>query len=305
MRSALPRRYALALALVASAAVAQDRDPRVRTVYLSEDPREAAPRIYVGGRIATVLRFEQDVNPEQTKLLGGDGWFEPVLASGRSVVLVPRQRIPPEDRFLLVVTLADKTEQPFTVTARESGRVDQQVNVFPDRESPDAVRSRLADAERSERLLREENERYRKEEISIDHALAALLVRGAIEMTPFVHERTWRLPCEGVQLEVRNFTTREGDKTALVFHVKNRDSDKPWRLSEARLVSESTGREWPFAIRTDRAEIDPGSSGTFAVVADVSAFDFKKGAEKLVLQLFRADGLMVAYVRLEEITVRK
>jgi hypothetical protein len=45
---------------------------------------------------------------------------------------VPRQQIPPEDRFLLLVTLADKTERPFTVTARERGRVDQQVNVFSD-----------------------------------------------------------------------------------------------------------------------------------------------------------------------------
>src|SRR5207237_748775 len=103
-----------------------------------------------------------------------------------------------------------------------------------------------------ERLLREENERYHQEESSIDHALAALLVRGAVEMTPFDHERTWKLPCEGTQIEVRNFTTRDGAKTALVFRVKNQDSDKPWKLMEARLVSASTGAEWPFAMRMDR-----------------------------------------------------
>jgi len=234
-----------------------------------------------------------------------EGWFEPLLAGGKSVVLVPRQQLPPEDRFLLLVTLADKTERPFTVTARASGRVDQQVNVFSDRETQDAIRSRLTDTQRRERLLREENERYRKEEISIDHSLAALLVSGAVEMTPFIHQRTWRLPCEGIQLEVRNFTSREGSKTALVFRVKNQEPDKPWKLMEARLLSESTGAEWPFAIRMDRAEIGPGSSGTIAVVADVSAFDFKRGAEKLVLQLFRSDGLMVAYVTLEEMRVRK
>ena len=70
-------------------------------------------------------------------------------------------------------------------------------------------------------------------------------------------------------------------------------------------MSASTGAEWPFALRTGSAEIAPGSTGTIAVVADLSAFDFKKGAEKLVLQLFRADGLMVASVTLEEMPARK
>ena len=277
----------------------------MRNLYLSEDPRDAAPRIYVGGRIATVLRFEQDVDPARTKLLGWEGWFEPLLVGRESVVLLPLQMLPPEDRFLLLVTLADKTELPFTVTARESGRVDQQVNVFPDRESSDAVRSRLSDSQWRERLLREENERYRREEISVDHALAALMVSRAVAMTPFDHVRTWKLPCDGIQLEVRNFASRSGGKTALVFHLENQDPTKPWKLMEARLVSEPSGTPWPFAMRMDREEIAPGSSGTIAVVADVSAFDFKKGTEKLVLQLFQSNGLMVAYVTLEEMRVRK
>lgn len=305
MRNVLPSRLALPLVLLASMAMAQDGESRVRNLYLSDDPRDEAPRVNVGGRVATVLRFEQAVDPARTTMLGWEGWFEPLLVGGKSVVLVPLQKIPPTDRFLLRVTLADGTELPFTVTARESGRVDQQVNVFPDRESPDAVRSRLSDAEWRERLLREENERYHKEEISTDHALAALLVRGAVAMTPFEHVRTWKLPGEGMQIQVRNFTTRDGTKTALVFRVDNQDPDKPWKLMEARLVSTSTGAEWPFAMRMDQAEIAPGSSGTIAIVSDVSAFDFRKGAEKLVLQLFRSDGLMVAYVTLEEMPVRK
>lgn len=304
MRNLFPSLSLLLAVLVSPVAMAQNGEPGVRNLYVSDDPRDEAPRVNVGGRVATVLRFEQAVDPTRTSLLGWKGWFEPLLVGGKSVVLVPLQKIEPEDRFLLQVTLADGTELPFTVTARENGRVDQQVNVFPDRESPDAVRSRLSDAEWRERLLREENERYHKEEVSIDHALAALLVSGAIKLTPFVHERTWKLPCEGPQIEVRNFTTRDGTKTALVFRVDNKDTDKPWKLMEARLVSTSTGAEWPFAMRMDQAEIAPGSSGTIAIVADVSAFDFKKGTEKLVLQLFRSDGLMVAYVTLEELPVR-
>jgi uncharacterized protein (TIGR02268 family) len=288
---------------LAFAARAQGHEPGVRNHYRSEEPRDAASQIHVGSGVATVLRFEQEVDPVRTRLLGWEGWFEPLLAGGRSVVLVPRQKIPPEDRFLLLVTLAGGTELPFVVTAAESGQIDQQVNVFPDSETSEAVRSRLSDARRRERLLREENERLRDEENSIDHALAALLVRGAVKMTPFQRLSTWSLPCDGTHIEVRNFTSPE--KMAVVFHVKNLDPNKPWRLREARLVHESTGSAWPFALRLDHVEIAPGSSGTIAVVADVSAFDFKRGAEKLVLQLFRSDGLMEAYVTLEEMPASK
>jgi len=305
MRKLLPCRFALFAVLMTSVATAQDGEPRVRNLYLSDDPRDAAPRVNVGERVATVLRFEQKVDPVRTKMLGWEGWFEPLLAGGQSVVVVPLQKIAPEDRFLLNVTLADGTERTFIVTARKSGGVDQQVNVFPDPESSDAVRSRLAASQRRERVLHEENKRYRKEEISIDHALAALLVSGAVELTPFVEQRAWKLPCEGLTLKVRHFSTQEGDKTAFVFHLKNQDPNKPWTFMEAQLVSASAGTEWPFAMRMDQAQIGPGASGTIAVVADVRAFDFKGGAEKLVLQLFQADGLMVAYVTLEENLVRK
>jgi len=305
MRKFLSSRAALLAVLMASVATAQDDEPRVRNLYLSDDPRDAAPRVYVGSQAATVLRFEQDVQLAGTQMMGWEGWFEPLLVGGQSVLLAPLQKIRPEDSFLLKVTLVDRTVRTFIVTARESGRVDQQINVFSDRESSDAVRSRLSESQRRERVLFEENERYRREEISIDHALAALLVRGAVELTPFDHLRTWKVPCEGIVLEVRHFSTRDGDKSALVFHVANKDPEKPWKLMEARLVSAITGKEWPFAMRMERAEIAPGSSGTIAVVADLSAFDFKKGTEKLVLQLFQSDGLMSAYVTLEEMPMRK
>lgn len=70
-----------------------------------------------------------------------------MLVGGHLVVLVLPQKIAPEDHFLLVATPANGTELPITVTARESGQVDHQVNVFPDRESPDAVCSRLSDSQ--------------------------------------------------------------------------------------------------------------------------------------------------------------
>ncbi|WP_373691598.1 DUF2381 family protein [Hyalangium versicolor] len=84
----------------------QNGESRVRNLYLSDDPRDEAPRVNVGGCVATVLRFEQAVDPVRTKMLGWEGWFEPLLVGGKSVVLVPLQKIAPEDRFLLRVALA-------------------------------------------------------------------------------------------------------------------------------------------------------------------------------------------------------
>jgi hypothetical protein len=146
--------------------VAKVREPSERTLILQEHPRIDAHRVYVGGRVATVLRFEKPCDPERTKLLAWEGRFEPLLCGGKSVVLYPLNDLTPEDRFMLLVTLTDGTEIPFTVTAhRQSSserEVDQQVNVFADREGYDAVLSSLyrvpraqerAGAARGERAL--------------------------------------------------------------------------------------------------------------------------------------------------------
>jgi hypothetical protein len=102
-----------------------------RTLYLSDDPRSRVPELFVAAGKVTTLRFETPCDPAQTKLLGGDGLFEPLLVGGRSVVIVPLRELEPEDRFLLQVTLVDGASLPFVVTAARH-RVDGQVDVFPD-----------------------------------------------------------------------------------------------------------------------------------------------------------------------------
>lgn len=281
--------------------MAREGESRVRNLYLSDDPRNEASRVNVGdGGVATVLRFAQKVDPARTKMLGWEGWFEPLLVGGKWVVLVPLQKIPPEDRFLLLVTLADGTELPFIVTARESGWVDWQINVFPDRESPDAVRSRLTDTERRERRLQEENERYRQEETSVDHALAQLLANGDLKYTPFKQEKTWRLDCDGVEVRVMVLNSKTMPKMAVLFTVTNQNNAAPWKLRDARLSTVSTMQPRPFALRLEKGEIALGESGRIAVVADESAFASKQGPEQLILELFRSDGLQQVHVVLEQ-----
>jgi uncharacterized protein (TIGR02268 family) len=294
----LPGQAPLLLILVAFVATAQERGPFVRNIYLSGNPLREVPRVYVGGRVATVLRFQGRVDSAKTKLLGWEGRFEPLLVGGNKVVLEPLQNIASEEPFLLLVTLADGTELPFTVTAGDSERVDQQVNVFPDPESTDAIRSRLSDAHVRERRLQEENARYRKEEISVDHALAQLLANDAKQMTSFLRDKKWSLKCDGATIDVQSFTGQ--GKIAVVFNITNLDPATPWRMMEARLMTATTLEPRPFALRMNRTEIDPGASGRIAVVADETAFSSKKGTEQLVLELFRNDGLQVAYVVLEK-----
>lgn len=184
----LLRRSPLLLLLVASVAGAKEREPNERNLYLSDHPSREAPDVYVVGGIVTVLRLEQPCDPARTRMLGWEGRFEPVECAGKKVLVEPLHDLKPKDRFMLLVTLADGTELPFTVTSRQESPSDrsgdQQVNVFRDHKAPKAVLASLNDALGRERQLREEVERYRKED-SADHALATLLVKGARKMTPF------------------------------------------------------------------------------------------------------------------------
>jgi uncharacterized protein (TIGR02268 family) len=287
---------------VASVARAKEREPVETNIYLSDHPSSEAPNVYVAGRIATVLRFEQPCDPVRTKMLGWEGRFEPLLVGGRSVVLVPLHDIEPEDRFLLVVTLADGKELPFTVKGRE-GRGDQQVNVFADREGAKAVLASLYDALGRERVLKDENERHRKEENSVDHAFATLLANGSVKQTPFVQDQKWLLKDMDVEMVVRVYAGKA--KAAVVFQITNRNHERPWSLMEARLATVSQGESRPFALRMNQAEIAPGGSGTLAVVADRSAFASEKGPVNLALELFRGDGLQQAFVLLDHRLARE
>src|SRR5690349_21618515 len=101
MRS-LPSCTSLLLLLWASVAVATGRHPVERSLFLSQHPRDDAPRIYVAGRVATVLHFEKPCDAARTRMLGWEGRFEPLLVGGRTVVLYPLQDLTPEDRFMLL-----------------------------------------------------------------------------------------------------------------------------------------------------------------------------------------------------------
>ncbi|MDC0711553.1 DUF2381 family protein [Stigmatella sp. ncwal1] len=275
--------------------------PMPRRVFLSTQPKDGAAELYVAGGVATLLRLPVAADPVGTRLLGWEGRFEPLLLGGRSVVLVPLQNLAPEDRFMLLVTLADGRELPFTVTS-SSARVDGQVDIYIDPESPEAVRTVLEEKRQEVRSLKAENHRQREEGTSVDHALAALLARNEVAMTPFIEDDKWLLSEEGLDVEVTVFVSKRkkavNRKAAVVLKVTNKDAVRPWVLQEARLTTWATREQRPFALRTTPSPVAPGESARIAVVTDFASFDSGTGTDKLVLEIFRDGGHRQVYVEL-------
>jgi hypothetical protein len=313
MRNLLSLRSALLLALVAPMALARGPDDQIviRTLKLSEHPEASTHNIYVSGQVATVMRFEQNVDPERTKLLGWEGRFEPLLAGGRKVVIEPLRDLGRDERVPLLVTLADGTELPFLVSPpweKTAGGwtpfTDHQVNVFKDSESYNAVLSSLYDSLKRERVLSEENERFKKEENSVDHAYATLLLNGEVKKTPFRRKRLVVMKNEGMDTRVELFSGP--GKAAAVVHLTNTCAEAWWTFAQASLTSDFTSyTARPFALRMNRSGLAPGQSGKIAVVADKSAFESKEGGlVDLALQIFRGDGLLQVAVPMDRTLIR-
>ncbi|RKH32723.1 DUF2381 family protein [Corallococcus praedator] len=301
MKTSLPAKWVLLGALLAGSALAEGREqPGVRSLFLSSQPDAAPQRVYVKGQRVTVLRFAQAVDVERTRLLGGEGRFEPLGIVGRKVILEPRQDLASDEGFSLVVTLADGREIPFLLRPHGQGEgrgADQQLDVFDDHQSCEASVAALRDSAQENRALRAELEKLRKEETSEDHALAALMASGSVAQTPFTLADHFSGKDEDAALDGSVF--RGNGKAAVVFKVKNLNATQPWSVKTVRLVGVSDARERAVALRLSAAEIAPGTSGVVALVADGSAFLDEGTLTSLFLELYRQDGLRQAMVQLD------
>ncbi|RYZ18036.1 MAG: DUF2381 family protein [Myxococcaceae bacterium] len=303
----LPMKSVLLGTLLAGAAMAEGREQlAIRTLFLSEHPDASPQRVYVRGQVVTALRFDARVKPVRARLVGGDGRFEPVGIVGRTVVLEPRRDLDPDEVFSLLVTLADDREVPFLLRPpgrQARGSADQQLNVFEDRGSQDAVASALVDSEKENKALRAENERLHKEEVSEDHALAALLTAGAVAQTPFGVAAHFSGQDDGASLDATVF--RGTGKAAVVFKVKNHHPVHSWSMKSVRLVGTSDARERAIAVRSSAAVLVPGTSGVIGLVVDGSAFLDSGTLTSLSLELYRQDGRLQAIVQLDPALIAK
>jgi uncharacterized protein (TIGR02268 family) len=304
-------RYGLLLVLMACPALARDEAEKltIRTLKVPAHPGQEAPSIYVSWQVVTALRFEKEVDPEKTKFLAWEGRFETPLVGGKKVVLEPLRDLDDGEALPLLVTLVDGTEFTFLVKPKRRedwGWIDYQVNVFKDHDSYNAILSSLYDSLNRERDLREENERFKKEENSIDYAYAILLANGQVKKTPFRRKRRWR-GNTNEDMDVWVDLYEGPGKAAVVVHLKNTYYGEPWTLDGAYLTRDFTSyTAKPFALRMDRPVIVPGQSGNIAVVVDKSAFQTDGGQlADLVLQLFRGDGLLQVAVAVDHTLVRQ
>jgi len=317
MRDLLLSRFALLAVLMSSAAIARGPYDKVviRTEKISDHPSNPTSSVYVSGQVATVLRFEKDVDPKKTQFLGWEGRFEPLLVGSKKVVIEPLRDLNRDEAVPLLVTLVDGTEIPFIVRPPFSrndggweGWTDHQVNVFRDPDSYNAVLSSLYDSLKKERALSEEVQRFKQEENSVDHAYATLIANGEVVKTPFLRKKSWRSKNEDMDIRVEVF---EGPgKAAVLVHLKNTyygDSGEPWKFDGAYVTRDYTSfTSRPFAIRLERSTIQPGQSGKIAVVVDKNAFETKDGnLTDLALQIFRGDGLLQVAVTLEASLIRQ
>lgn len=300
MRTILPMRLVLLVVLVASAALASERERlAIRTLLLSEHPDSSTDYAYVKGRVVTVLRFEQPVNPAKTKMMGWEGRLEPLGVVGNKVILEPLRDLARDEGIPLVVTLTDDTEIPFLLRPPkdEEGWTDQQVDVFKNRETYEAMFSALMRALKREKALEEEVERFRQERTSEDHALAALMATGAMEQTPFTIESYASGKDDDSEIEATVFKGK--GKAAVVFKVKNLHREHDWSVKSARVVTISKGRKSDVAMHASKASLAPGESGVVAVIADKRAFIEDGKLTSVFLELYRHDGLQQAFVQLD------
>ena len=298
----LPLRSVLCVVLVASAALAGDERDKIsaRSILLSEHPRETTHRVYVKGRIITTLRFEKPVDPSRTKMLGWEGRLEPLAVVRDKVILEPIHDLDDDEGIPLVVTLVDGTEVAFLLRlpSRQGwSSTDQQVDVLKNLESYAAMHATLMDALKSNDVLTEENQRYREEETSQDHALATLLASGAVVQTPFKVVDRLSGKDEDTEIDAQVFQGKS--KAAVVFKIKNIATRQPWRMKSARLVTLDGGHARAVAVRANVREIPPGGSSVVALVVDGSAFMNDGALTSLWLEVYRQDGTRQAAVQLD------
>ena len=298
MRVFLLLRSALLVGLLASTAEARD-EGSVRSLLLSEHPREETHRVFVRGAVVTTLRFERPVDPARTKMLGGEGRLEPLAVVRNKVLLEPLHDLHPDEAIPLVVTLEGGAEVAFLLrpASREGvGGTDQQVDVFEDRGSYAAIHAALMRALKSNETLIDENTRHQKEETSEDHALATLLVAGAIAQTPFTLAE--HFSGKDADAEVSASVFQGKGKAAVVFKIKNL-ADDAWKVQRVRLATLNGDRERAVAVRSSVREIPSGGSGLVALVVDDEAFVEEGSLTTLLLEVYRHDGARQAFVQLD------
>ena len=270
---------ALLLALtVATATWAQDSPlsapvPRHRSLILGEQPGQ---RVWVAGAQVTVLRLEEKVDPERTRLRQGAKDFEPLQFTEWGLLVTPRAGARPGREYELEVAYeAGTVVLPLKVT--EGYAADAQVEVYRTPSTPGAMQASLSQARtqvasllwqlgKAEEQLDEAHARLAEAEEqahSAEVALATLLLDEEVaEQLPSSDEKKFLGEHEVVILRLYRFAGR----TACAVEVRNRHPSQSWRLEAAHLTQEGAKHEVPARIRAWPELLPPGAMGRVVLV---------------------------------------
>jgi uncharacterized protein (TIGR02268 family) len=198
-------------------------------------------------------------------VLEGRAHFREVEASGRALLLVPAEKLPPGARFLLEVRFAEGQvpERAQFILVAHPEQAAQQVEVSGAKPSESAA---LQEVER----LQAELEQCRAQPPASSSApasaplfLAPALARGKLDengltVYPFREKDFSQRP--GGELQVRRFAFyRTRSVLALQVRLKNEDAQKPWALEGAALLGPN-GEVLQAAALYPREPLAPGAT---------------------------------------------
>lgn len=186
------------------------------------------------------------------------------------------------------VVLADqKARIPLTVTASPAQRrTDEVVDVSLGSDERTA-RQELVAAQSRLAIMTAKYVKVSGEELSPQHALAALFATGNAHLAHFYRASYRRLTANGVSASVAIWKPRADDDSgtvAVVVDLANPDDAPPWEPTEGRIVRSdvrsSSGS--PAALRAMPRAIPPGQRGRVAVVFNQSVI-----GEKAMVEILR------------------
>jgi uncharacterized protein (TIGR02268 family) len=240
---------------------------RIRDIFLPLGQDGPAPDIYVDARHATVLRFEDSLVPVDVHVPDWKGRFEPPLAHGQSVLLVPLVKLHEHERIPLFITLQGGTRVPFSLVA-SAAIPDQQVNVLSRSGSCMDMRHQLESERERSKALQQQLQDSERERSSPEHALAVLLSDERTEKL-FKADETGSLDLAGVDIELKRFRLKH--LSAVLFILKVSDPGLPWTLHKVEVSREKSGEPHPFALSSWPDPANALGTRRIAVVMEASS----------------------------------
>lgn len=255
-----------------------DKPYLTRHILLRQWPTARVEEIYVAGGRSTIVHLPFALHTRGTVVgSGGEGRFE-VLKGDRKAVITPTRALAKAERFPMVVTLADGTVIPLTLTsASEHARTDVEVQISREPERPDELRVQLVSLTEKALNLEARLGQALKEQESEDYALADLFAGGHAGLAAFVQAKD-RSFVDGARRKIRVDTyasspdaPRAANQVVAMFAVPNTGTE-PLEFSAARGLS-SMGEYVFAAFRMQPRVIPPGETGQIAVVLDRASFE--------------------------------